>query len=66
MDRAAWEANSSLLGSLVVHGVTKSWTQLSNFTFFIQSAADRIVIFQSAAGRMVMCCFLVWVLIALM
>ena len=64
MDRAAWEASSSLPGSLVVHGVTKSWTQLSNFAFFIQSAADRTVIFQSAADRMVMCCFLVWVLIA--
>ena len=27
MDREAWRA--------AVHGVTKSWTQLSNFTFFL-------------------------------
>ena len=29
MDRGAWQAT--------VHGVTKTWTQLSDFTFFLSS-----------------------------
>ena len=34
MDGGAWQA--------IVHGVTKSWTRLSNFTFFLSLYQQRI------------------------